>query len=328
MIRVGIFLLIVNFLSASVEGAGLETHFISIPYANKILNLRIGIQNPEGPVLGDILYVHGFADRLDNHQPLFRSWTGAGFRVIAFDLPSHGENSGSYNDLNNFSFKDLADLLAKVEQNTKPKSLRPLILSGWSTGGLLIVRMLQKNWTSGLSRPVSGTILFAPGISVRKTPWTFGDGHGRVTEATLTHDPNPPHIGPIKINSPFWSHLVFKFSPRLVAESILSQKSSFPTEIPTLVFTGGDTEDVYAKSWIVRSWIVKQNVSRKTSPKSLIINVSCPNGKHELDNETLPFGGGEVRNSAAFFAKAITIGKIEMFSSGPDTYGKFCSRAI
>jgi pimeloyl-ACP methyl ester carboxylesterase len=310
-----------------VEPAGdLQVHFLTVPYSNKSLKVRVGVQNPEGVPLGDVIYVHGFADRLDNHGPLFQSWTKAGFRVIAFDLPSHGEDSGSYDNLNNFSFQDLAKLIATVEHDTKPTTPCPLLLSGWSTGGLIVVRMLQENWTSDLSRPVSGAILFAPGVSVRKFPWTFGNRLGEVTSSTLTHDPNPPHVGPIDPNSPFWSKLAFEFAPRLVGESVLSQNATYPINIPTLVFSGGDREDMYAKARIVRQWVDDQNSPRKTSGELAIMNISCPHAMHEMDNELPSYGGVEVRNTAAAFAKSVITETIPNLTDGPGTFGSACSR--
>ncbi len=297
----------------------LQTHFLPISYGKKVLNLRVGVQNPLGTPIGDILYIHGFADRLDNHQPLFLSWTAAGFRVISFDLPSHGENSGDYNNLNNFSFRDLAELAAKVEQETKAN--RPLILSGWSTGGLVVVRMLQEKWTENFSRPVNGAILFAPGVSVRKFPWTFGNRLGFVSEKSLTHNPKPPHFGKIGPDSPFWTSFVKGFAPRLLAESALSQHRNYPLEIPTLVMSAGDIEDVYAKEKVIRQWVRDQNESRIDNK---IVNISCPHSKHEMDNEPDIYGGEEVRASSAAFARAIVFK--DPFSNGPNTYGEICTR--
>ncbi|MGZ3747517.1 MAG: alpha/beta hydrolase [Pseudobdellovibrionaceae bacterium] len=302
----------------------LKIHFLPLYYGHKTLNLRIGIQSPTGDVAGDILYLHGFADRLDNHQPLFRAWTEAGFRVIAFDLPSHGENSGNYNNLNNFSFEDLAVLTAKVEENTQEDSHRPLLLSGWSTGGLIVVRMLQEQWTSGLSRPVSGAILFAPGVSVRKFPWTFGNRLGLVTQESLTHTPHPPHVAAVQPDSPFWNHLIFQFSPRLVAESIISQHRDYPADIPTLVFTAGEAEDMYAKEGVIHSWIQQQNHLRQTSHNSPIVDISCPHARHELDNEDMSYGALEVQKSASAFAHSIITGKQEEFAAGKETFGNIC----
>ncbi len=302
----------------------MEAAMHSFKYRQGMLQVRVGVLQPAGEPVGDILYIHGFADRFDNHIPLFQTWSAAGFRVIAFDLPSHGEDSGSENNLNGFSFRDLAELAAKIEAETRPLNPRPLFLAGWSTGGLIVVRALQENW--GPFRPISGAILFAPGVSVRKFPWTFGNRLGFVTDQTLTHDPHPPHVGPNKPNTPFWSSLIAAFAPRLVAESVLSQHLSYPTDIPTLVVTGGDREDVYAKEWVVRDWVNEQNKARVNSAKPLIIDLSCPHAMHELDNETPTFGGVEIKNSAAAFAQAVVLGKVDEFRTS-SAFGTVCQLA-
>lgn len=271
------------------------------------LNLRIGIQNPVGEPIGDVLYIHGFADRLDNHGPLFSAWTNAGLRVISFDLPSHGENSGTYNNINKFTFENLAKLAATVEQLTKPENLnRPLILAGWSTGGLIIVRALQENWITSFSRPIAGVILFTPGIGVRKFPWTFGNKLGMVTQETLTHDPHPPHVGKIKPSTPFWNSLAFRFAPSLLFNSVKSQSVAYPSSIKTLVFSGGDKEDVYAKSYVIRDWVSDQNSLRQEAGGPSVLSVRCPHAAHEIDNELPQYGGTEVRAAAAEFASMVS----------------------
>jgi pimeloyl-ACP methyl ester carboxylesterase len=318
----------------ATAGSELQTSILSVSYGRKapgigpqkILNVRVGIQEPAGLIEGDVLYIHGFADRLDNHAPLFNAWNQMGLRVISFDLPSHGEDSGNYNDLNHFSFQDLANLAAKVEQYTKPEEARPLIIAGWSTGGLIVVRMLQKNWTSGFSRKVSGAILFAPGVSVRKFPWTFGDRLGDVTDNTLTHDPHPPHVSEIKPSSPFWSKLILEFSPRLIGNSVLSQKENYPSNLPTLVFSAGDKDDMYAKAEVVRAWVSDKNTQRATTGAAPIINASCSQSMHEMDNELPEYGGVEVRNSAAEFAHEIVTGSVNNFGSGDNTFGTVCKK--
>ncbi len=303
----------------------LKTKFLRTGAGSGVLELRIGIMTPSQPILGDILYLHGFGDRFDNHQDLFKEWVKSGFRVISFDLPSHGENRGPNNNLNNFSFFDLANLAASVEQNTKPTSNRPLIISGWSTGGLVVVRTLQAGWTSGFSRPISGAILFAPGVSVRKFPWTFGNRFGEITEDTLTHNSAFKHILPVNPDSPFWNTLVAKFSPRLVLESVLSQNLVYPLDIPTIVYTGGDRNDMYAKPWSVRKWVKEQNYQRILNSKEPIKNISCPQARHELDNESDIYGGNEVRVSAASFAKAVVESRLSDFKKIQSGFGTICT---
>src|SRR5262245_56662953 len=58
------------------------------------VHLRVGVAAPSGTPRGDFLYLHGFADRFDNHLPLFQTQVARGYRVIAFDYPSHGETCG------------------------------------------------------------------------------------------------------------------------------------------------------------------------------------------------------------------------------------------
>lgn len=112
--------------------------------------------------------------------------TDAGMRVIAFDLPSHGKSYGGVSDdLDWFSFTDLADVAVVIERETLEDSSRPLILSGWSTGGLLALRMAQSEKRSILSRYPSGLLLFAPAVSV---PACVGDAFCQITNETLTHD--------------------------------------------------------------------------------------------------------------------------------------------
>ncbi len=77
---------------------------------NGRLSIRIGVAEPQGETHGDILFFIGFADRVDNHKPLFDAWTAAGFRVIAYDYPSHGETCGS----GNVTIQHVGDAIARA----------------------------------------------------------------------------------------------------------------------------------------------------------------------------------------------------------------------
>ena len=102
--------------------------------------LRVGIMAPAHP-RADILFVHGHADRLDNHGPLFAAWNAAGYRVIAFDLPSHGESNILPIDV--YSFDDFFALVRLVDSATLEDPQRPLLLAAWSFGGLVATRLAQ-----------------------------------------------------------------------------------------------------------------------------------------------------------------------------------------
>lgn len=96
-----------------------------LPMHMGLLKLRVGELRPNGSPVGDVLYLHGFADRLDNHGPLFEAWTTAGLRVTSFDLPSHGENSGIRNKIDLYSFDELTALNKHVERVTREEDRRP-----------------------------------------------------------------------------------------------------------------------------------------------------------------------------------------------------------
>jgi alpha-beta hydrolase superfamily lysophospholipase len=256
------------------------------------LTLRVIEHRPAGHIRGDILYLHGFADRGDNHGPLFKSWTDAGFRVIAFDFPSHGKTTGMLNAIDLYGFHDLAGMAAHVERHTRESFDRPLLLAGWSTGGLLAVRMIQAATIERLGREPAGLILFAPGISVR----TLVGKLGFVTEGTLTRNAEPPHAGPIRPKSPLFHPL---FAIKLLANAALSRAQIYPLHVPTLILLGGDKEDRYVHSKRIVEWSLRE---RRRGAELEVERF--PGALHELDNEPGPTGR-DVRDAATEFAGRI-----------------------
>ncbi len=292
-------------LSVNAYGKPLQTFDLPVTQSPSFiysLSVRVGVQEPDSTPIGDILYFTGFGDRLDNHGPLFDEWVASGFRVISFDYPSHGETSGTPLDF--FTFGRLAELATQVEKATRQDNTRPLIVSGWSTGGLLAVRMVQGSSLPHFDRPVAGLILFAPGISVDTivgTP-TWHYWFGEITDATLTHNPDPPHKGEPQPKSPI-SLSSFVFAGFLKINSWLSQYEKFPN-LPTLIFVAGDKGDVYADSQNLKDWIAMQDSKNGAN----ITMVDEPGARHEIDNETAQYGGPQSRQMAAEFAKSIVSG--------------------
>jgi alpha-beta hydrolase superfamily lysophospholipase len=267
----------------------------SLVYVNDV---RVGVQDPDQTPIGDILYFHGFADRLDNHAPLFEEWNKKGFRVIAFDMPSHGKTVGT--TLNLFTFSRLEEMARQVESATREEATRPLLLAGWSTGGLLAVRIVQsETGVPELGRPIAGMILFAPGISVYTQVGepSLRYPFGQVTNRTLTHDPNPPHMGLPRPKSP-GSDL--EFAVALKINSLLSQHENYPANLPTLVMMSEGTDDVYADSAVLADWIRAQNQNGAD-----IKSIAYFGARHEIDNETEDFGGPQSRRLAADFAAGV-----------------------
>jgi alpha-beta hydrolase superfamily lysophospholipase len=251
------------------------------------LNLRIGVMDPSGEPRGDVLFLHGFADRFDNHLPLFETWRSAGLRVIAFDYPSHGETCGR--GIDRYKINGVAELAAEVVKRKSDGTKRPLLLAGWSTGGLIAVRMLEAPQIAPLDRPVKGAFLLAPGVDVRVV---VGD-KAMVTTETLTHDPNPPHRGEITPKSPLNTPI---FASDLLLNAHLSGEDRFPTNVPTFVVTAGEDEDRYVDTNGVKDWI-----RARQGEGARVVGFGCDGARHELDNEISPIRD-DVRNAAARFA--------------------------
>jgi alpha-beta hydrolase superfamily lysophospholipase len=248
------------------------------------VQLRVGELRPEGTPVGDIIFFHGFSDRMDNHRPLFETWTRRGFRVVSFEYPSHGESCGR--NLAFYLYPSLARFAAQVERETVEDARRPLLLAGWSMGGLLATRLVQG--LEPLSRPIQGAMLIAPGVDVH---WFVQS----VRNETLTRNPNPPHTGPIRPTRP----VIFPIAANLLYQAGQARETALPITTPILTVVGGDVEDIYAKSAGLRSWVLGARESGAD-----ITGLSCEGGYHELDNEIEPMGN-QVRTELGRFAESV-----------------------
>lgn len=252
---------------------------------------------PDGPIRGDILYIHGLGDNSRNHDPLFKGWLDSGYRVIALDLPSHGETTGY--SLNCCNFKMLGNYILEIDRRMRPSNdkNRPLLLAGWSTGGLVALRTVQRKLFNDHYRKPSGLQLFAPGIGVRLK---VGNWWGGITTETLTRNPHPPHHGEIKPGSPY---AVLPFAARMFWESKLAQWDTLPNYLPTQIFLADDDEDLFVRNDINRRWGNRQLDSGKP-----VWIIQYDGAYHELDNEPEPVGV-LVRDRAANFARYVFEGE-------------------
>ena len=267
------FTIIISIFLSTSSQAKTSQHLFKISTRQQCF-IRTIIQSPEKEIKADMLFLIGFGDRADNHGPLFNLMNEQGIRVISFDYPSHGETHCS--NINLESFTSLSFLAQEIEEKTREDINRPLFLSGWSTGGLLALRMTQQNFLA--ERFVKGVVLITPSVSV----YTFVGGDGVIREKTLSQNPNLPHFGPPKPLSPFLTPI---FANTIKMNAVMARRSRLPFYTPMLVLAADDKLDQYVRTTILKKWI--QN-TRAT--KNNLQAFQCKNSMHEMDNEINPIG--------------------------------------
>ncbi len=270
--------------------------------------VRVGVVDPVGEPVADVLFLHGHADRLDNHAALFRDLRAAGIRVVSFDLPSHGATDAGAVD--RWSFDDLGAMAARVVRATEQDPERPFVLAGWSFGGLLATRFVQEpTIRAAFGRPVAGLALESPAVA--PLPFPGGDGVSRLR--ALTHDLSVPVAGPPRPASPFLDPV---FAGRLAAQAAVAASEPLPRDLPTLVEVGGDDEDRYVDVPAVRRW-AEDVAPRDGAPVRL---VRCAGARHGLDIESWPVGAA-ARADLVGFVRGVVGGDD---APGPDDGGAAC----
>lgn len=252
----------------------------------------------------DVLFLHGYGDTFTNHKPLFNQLNDAGLRVISFDYPNHGNTvSKGFHDLDFNGFKDLTNLAEMVLEEKLGKEKRPLLIMGWSTGGLLGIRMTQGLLNKKYLDRVEGLLTMAPGVSVKKC---VGNAVCKITNKTLSNNPSKQNRK-IKPSYPLGR---VGFASALLLNAHNSWKSG--VDFPHLVIVAGDN-DQYVKSKRIKEWSKKQ-VSKFDSQ---VIGYQCPNAKHELDNEPAEFGGVQVRSLLVNYSRLFLGQEIYGLRVGP-----------
>lgn len=113
---------------------------------------------PEGEVRGAVALVHGLGEHIGRYQPVAELLNAAGYSVIGFDLPGHGQSEGkrghaSYDTIG----KEIDHLLQEVRQRYPGK---PMFLYGHSLGGALVLYyVLQYRPT------LCGVVVTSPGLA-------------------------------------------------------------------------------------------------------------------------------------------------------------------
>lgn len=268
-------LLIITLFFSSTVYAAVSERFFKMNFKQQCY-IRTIIQTPaEGiKTKADMLFLIGFGDRADNHGPLYKLMNEQGIRVISFDYPTHGESRCSHIDYEGFT--SLSFMAQEIEEKTREDINRPLFLSGWSTGGLLALRMVQQNFLA--ERFIKGIVLITPGVSV----YTFVGGDGVIREKTLSQNPNPPHVAPPKPVSPFLTPV---FASTIKLNAAIGRNARLPFYTPILVLVAGEKLDKYVKTPVLKKWIQNSRGS-----KDNLLAFQCENSMHEMDNEINPIG--------------------------------------
>ncbi len=117
--------------------------------------------DPAGmPPAAAVLFAHGFAESAPRHVATLTSFAEAGFAAYAFDLPGHGRSPGARGFVRRFDdvLRAMALLRARIAERYPQV---PLILMGYSLGGLAALRAAQRD-----PAPVAGVVLVAAGLGV------------------------------------------------------------------------------------------------------------------------------------------------------------------
>lgn len=253
---------------------------------------RIGTLTTKQPPSAQVVYFPGFADRFENHPRLLTQLSQAGMKVISYDYPGHGESKANNLGLNSFTISDLAEMgalaLEKMGQSTVPT-----YFIGWSTGGLVATRLLQKRLLNEKWN-VERTILLAPALPPRLIIGEFGF----VTKNTLTSDPNPPYLDEIEPRTPMAFPL---FAASILHDSRVARSESWPKQIPVFIIAAGEDSDRYANSREILEWTTAQSHVGNN-----VLFAECPDAKHDLENE--PAGVGPwVRSASLNFINGLKI---------------------
>ncbi len=114
---------------------------------------------PDKPLRGVVLLVHGLGEHAGRYDPLARQLNDWGFAVRGYDQYGHGESGGPRGGLPTDT--RLLDDLADIVDSTRARMERsaPLILLGHSMGGLVAARFVAL-----AIRPVDALVLSSPAL--------------------------------------------------------------------------------------------------------------------------------------------------------------------
>lgn len=258
------------------EGMRLEVPYTSLSSRTAVRNaetIRAGYFPESGSFRGNILYFEGLGDSMLNHQPLFKSLSEAGFRVLAFDYMGQGGSSGKMDRTRIETIPWIGNAVWKrFAKVTRRRTERTAI--GWSTGGLAA-------YLAAARGEFDRVVLIAPGIAPNQlvggglSGWPLNE---ITLESLTTAAPYPkntadPHIEAIRPNSPM---KVMSFAIDLLLAAKKARRTPMPSSVNGLVLLSGE-DDTYVDAAKTREAL------KRTAPGFKV--VQYPGALHEIDNE-------------------------------------------
>ena len=128
----------------------------------KFLETRFGkvALADSGEGAASILFIHGNSTSKCVFTRQFESSLSECYRLVAFDLPGHGESDNAENPLDVYTIRSYAQLVGDLAETLK---LQPLVLVGWSLGGHVAIEVAAQG-LSVVGIVLSGTPPVGPGI--------------------------------------------------------------------------------------------------------------------------------------------------------------------
>lgn len=287
------------------------------------VKIKVGVLNARNPK-ANVIYLHGFADTMDNHETLLRKFRDSNLNVIAYDFPGHGSSEGH---IWAWDLKEVAMIINTIMKDSNVHFDRglPVILAGWSTGATMAIRIMQNESISKASwktqvlpnAHVIGLILYAPSVPANMT---VGDSLIFPSIDTLTRNKacikNDPQPTTTLGAGEFVASLKFQ------SEMARSGFVNLPKDLPILTIVAGD-DDMYTTSGNTVKFVkaqAKQGVE--------IVGFQCTDSYHAIDCE--PSGIAEESTDLAVnFAKAIAadpVRRVQNTSAFKSVTGIACPR--
>lgn len=270
--------------------------------------IEYGVYEPRGEPLADVLFLHGLFDDLSQFQSFYQELNRQGLRVITLSLPLHGKTETDllYSWIAPIGTRDLAiaasQVWKKVGMRAPRPANRPLILSGFSMGGLLALRMAQspsqwKGW--GFNTAPSGLLLFAPAVFPRWPPrlpdWNDNEERESLMETSIGRIRRLPHLDP--------PHYLPLFLESIYSTAKRAQSMDIPPTIRTRAWLAGD-EDSLVDTRRVLAWLNNQK------RRGASVSVSAQAGaKHDIISDLDPARNTALWIEASQAARQIALGQ-------------------